>query len=104
MTSQLLGVVSESLSNVIRHARASMASVELGHVGDSSGGWRLSISDNGVGFEPAAVTRLGHQGLANMRERVAEIDGHLSIVGRRGAGTRIVIDVPAEVGRRAWPQ
>lgn len=91
-TSHLLAALSESMSNVMRHSRATSASIEL--VGLEGGGWELSISDNGVGFDPANVRRLGHQGLANLRERVAALGGELDLASEPGAGTRVRIRVP----------
>jgi signal transduction histidine kinase len=90
---QLLAIVNESLSNVLRHSRASRASVEL--VAEGAGGWRITVEDNGVGFDPSAVGKLGHQGLANTRERAAQVGCTVVIDSRLGAGTRIVIHVPA---------
>jgi two-component system, NarL family, sensor histidine kinase DevS len=100
-TSHLLAAVSESISNVMRHSRATSASIEL--VGlDASGGWELSISDNGVGFDPANVRRLGHQGLANLRERVDALGGELEVASEPGAGTRVRIRVPLGIEQRQW--
>ena len=56
----------------------------------------LAIEDNGVGFDPGGVVKLGHQGLANTRERTAQIGGTLTIVSRPGAGTRVFIRAPVE--------
>jgi signal transduction histidine kinase len=94
-TSQLLAVLSESMSNVMRHSRASSALIELVGLEDRvGGGWDLSISDNGVGFDPANVRRLGHQGLANVRERIAALGGEIDIASEQGGGTRVRIRVP----------
>ena len=98
VTTQLLGAVSESISNVMRHSRASSALIQL-QLRDG-GGWRLSISDNGIGFDPAGASRLGHQGLANIRERVAQIGGDLRFETEAGGGTRVVIGVPAVASGR----
>jgi signal transduction histidine kinase len=94
-TSQLLGMVSESLSNVLRHSQGSRAVVglTLDRAGQVAELW---IEDNGIGFDPARVTKLGHQGLANMRERAAEINGSVLISSQPGSGTRIVIRVPQD--------
>ncbi len=100
VTTQLLGSVSESISNVVRHSRASSAVIELGGGADTGGGWQLSIADNGVGFEPGSVSRLGHRGLANLRERVAHIGGQLTVESEPGHGTRVVIRVPQGAGQR----
>jgi signal transduction histidine kinase len=42
------------------------------------------------------VVKLGHQGLANTRERTAQISGTLSIVSRPGGGTSVFIRAPVE--------
>jgi signal transduction histidine kinase len=97
ITSQLLGIVSESLSNVVRHSQASRASVGLA-LGDGGHVAELWIEDNGTGFDPAKVGRLGHQGLANTRERAAEIGGSVVITSEINHGTRILVVVPQAKG------
>ena len=93
VTGHLLAIISESLSNIVRHSRASRASLEL-TTPDDGATLELNLEDNGVGFDPAAVVKLGHQGLANTRARVAEIGGSLTIDSRPGSGTRLVVRVP----------
>ena len=91
----LLAIVSESLSNVARHSHASRASVVL--AADRHGdvqALELTIEDNGVGFDPDHAVKLGHQGLANTRERAASIGGSVTIDSRPGAGTRVIVRVP----------
>lgn len=97
ITGRLLAIVSESLSNVARHSRATRASVELAAQSDGTT-LELMIEDNGIGFDPDVV-KLGHQGLANIRERVAEIGGTVAIESKAGAGTRVVVRVPVSEGR-----
>ena len=93
ITGQLLGIVSESLSNVVRHSRASRASLEL-TAPDDGLTLELRIEDNGIGFDPASVGKLGHQGLANTRGRAKAIGGTVVIDSRPGEGTRVVVRVP----------
>jgi signal transduction histidine kinase len=88
----LLAIASESLSNVVRHSRASRATLELTE--RSAGTTELTIEDNGIGFDPGGVVKLGHQGLANTRERAAKIGGTVAIDSHPGAGTRILVRVP----------
>jgi signal transduction histidine kinase len=93
ITSQLLAIVSESLSNVVRHSQASRAVVGLtpgedGHLAE------LWVEDNGIGFDPAAASRLGHQGLANTRERAAQIGGKVAISSQPESGTRVLVVLP----------
>ena len=97
VTGHLLAIVSESLSNVARHSRASLASLELS-TPEGGATMQLVIEDNGVGFDPAGVVKLGHQGLANTRARVAEIGGALAIESGAGSGTRVVVRIPNSGG------
>jgi signal transduction histidine kinase len=93
VTGQLLAVVGESLSNVLRHSGASRATVEI--IADPDRRVRqLRIEDNGIGFDPATVGRLGHQGLANTRERVERIGGTVTIDSSAGDGSRIIVRLP----------
>jgi len=91
----LLAIVSESLSNVARHSRASRASVALIADGNRDvPALELTIEDNGIGFDPDGVVKLGHQGLANTRERAASIGATVTIDSRPGAGTRVIVRLP----------
>jgi signal transduction histidine kinase len=76
-TTHLLGVVNEALSNVARHSGATRVVVRAETTVD--GGLMLTIQDNGRGFDPSSVGSLGHQGLANMRSRVATIGATMEI-------------------------
>jgi signal transduction histidine kinase len=93
----LYRLVQEALANVVKHARATHATVTLR--------WnptvRVSVEDNGVGFgAPAPAFAYG---LAGMRERVAALGGRLSLENRPGGGARVVAELPRpdEPGRRA---
>ncbi|MBA2718857.1 MAG: GAF domain-containing sensor histidine kinase [Chloroflexi bacterium] len=104
VTGHLLAIVAESLSNIARHSKASRASLELvaSDGGQSGDILELTVEDNGIGFDPRGVVKLGHQGLANTRERASEIGGSLAIDSRPGAGSRVIVRVPvsSEVSRR----
>jgi len=90
---QVLGIVNESLSNVMRHSRATRALVVLAPSGDGTS-WEITVEDNGVGFDPTSIVKLGHRGLANIRERASQIGGTVTVESRPGDGTRVVIRVP----------
>ena len=92
-TAHLLGVVNEALSNIARHSGASQAMVWIS--AEPDGSLRLRIEDNGRGFDPEAVGSLGHQGLANMRSRVATVGATMDIASD-ATGTRIEIHRPAD--------
>jgi signal transduction histidine kinase len=88
---EVIQVAREAMSNVVRHARASRASLALERAGDRL---RLTVTDDGRGFDPAARIGPGHRGLANLRERAAALDAELEVASRPGAGTRIILAVP----------
>ncbi len=87
----LYRIVQESLHNVRKHARASRVTV---HLERNAGEIRLSIEDNGVGFDPRDATARRGIGLAAMRERVRPFEGRLRLETRRGSGTRIEAAIP----------
>ncbi len=88
----LYRVALEGLNNVLKHARA--GDVELGLLFDEST-VRLTIRDDGTGFDVDSASRYGGYGLAMMKERVQHIDGALSIETAPGAGTTLHVEVKA---------
>lgn len=84
----LYRVAQEALANTIRHSGA--ANVQLGLICTSTQA-RLTITDDGTGFDPA-TSQFG-VGLASMRERLAEVGGTLEI-DASPAGTHVVANVP----------
>jgi two-component system nitrate/nitrite sensor histidine kinase NarX len=86
---QLLRVVQEALTNVRKHAGASIVRIELR---DVDGTPVLSVTDDGSGFDPTSVVAslTGGFGLRSMRERVELLGGTLDVHTAPGDGTRIV--------------
>jgi len=82
-------IVQEALSNIVKHARATQASVQLSL---EEGELRMQISDNGAGFDPAQTS--SGIGLVGMRERVYALNGRIAIDTGLSAGTRINIAMP----------
>ena len=91
VSSQLLQITREALSNAIRHSGASTARVSM-HASDGEA--ILTIEDDGIGFDPSVAPRAGHLGLANLRDRAAAVSGSLEIESHAGAGTRIIVRLP----------
>lgn len=89
----LYRVGQEALSNVVRHAGAKTVTVCLRR---QNGEIRLSIADDGRGFNAAASNHEdGHGfGLLGMRERLGMIGGTLAIRSTLGQGTEMVACVP----------
>ena len=86
----LYRVAQEALTNVVRHARAHHASIVLT---SSREAIRLTVEDDGRGFEPEARVS-DHLGLAGMRERVELLGGTLRIEAAHGEGTTIHVRLP----------
>jgi len=82
-------IVQEALHNVVRHASADEAVVRLESTGDLL---RVTIKDNGAGFDPETSVRPTSLGLLSMRERAAAIGASFTIVSKPGGGTAIVIE------------
>jgi signal transduction histidine kinase len=55
---------------------------------------RLHIIDNGVGFDSTATRAETHFGLTQLRERAAQVGGHLDIVSTVGGGTTVIATIP----------
>lgn len=95
---QLQQIIREALNNVVRHARASKAEVEIEVEGDYL---VVSVQDNGRGLfsesSAPAGTENTHLGLRNMRARAALLGGEMEIYSRPGQGTRLVINIPLSV-------
>ena len=95
---QLLRIVQEALANVRKHA-GSLTQISV-RLAAQPGQVRLTIADNGAGFDPAAAGSDGrHFGLKVMRQRAASIDGELAIHSAPGQGTRVEVRVPLGMTR-----
>jgi signal transduction histidine kinase len=86
----LFRVFQELLNNVQKHAEASEISVTLGN---ESGMLRMSVQDNGRGFNRNESPTLSF-GLQGIRERLSLIHGHLEILSTPGQGTCVCCEVP----------
>ena len=93
----LLHVVREAISNVVRHARATTIAVRVACVD----GWlALSIEDNGRGFELPERGAQGGNGLRNIHERARLSGGVARIASQPGGGTSVTVRVPAAADGR----
>jgi signal transduction histidine kinase len=91
----LYRIAHEALTNVVKHAGTSQATVRLSLL---PGHHCLEVEDHGIGFDPqAALNQRGHLGLASMAERARELGWSLAIDSRPGDGTRLrVVENPPE--------
>jgi len=90
-------IIQESLTNVIRHAKASEVTLKMDQVDDVL---KLRISDNGVGIPLDSLDNPRSFGIAGMRERVRLLDGSLNIRSRSGQGVQISINIPLKDRRQ----
>jgi signal transduction histidine kinase len=88
----LFRMVQEALSNVMRHAMATSAEIEL----RAAAGWlTLSIRDDGIGITAAQRKRSQGFGLIGIAERIAALGGQFEIGQfRKGAGSRLTLRLP----------
>lgn len=90
----LFRVMQESVQNVVKHAQATVVTVQLR---GSSKGVGLSITDNGKGFDlrdHEAIQR--GLGLSSMEERLRQLHGHFQIQSQPDGGTKVCAWVPCE--------
>jgi signal transduction histidine kinase len=97
---QVMRIVQEALTNVIKHAQATRACVAARHDA-SAGAIRLAIADDGRGFDRTAPSG---EGLASMRARAARLGAQLEIISSPGAGTEIRLFLPLSQQAPQHPQ
>ena len=93
----LFRVLQESLTNVSKHCeKGTLVEVTLTF---SPGHAALAVQDHGNGFDipgdPLELSRQGHYGLANMRERANKVAGRVTMASAPGRGTRVELTVHA---------
>jgi len=99
---QVMRIVQEALTNVLKHARASSVRIATSQATDAAGVARvvIEIDDNGVGFDFLASG--GGRGLSNLKSRARELDATVAIDSERAKGTRVTLTLPLD--RRGIPE
>ena len=93
---QVYLILKESVNNIVRHSACTNAAIDFRLDGAS---FILHIKDNGRGFDPNQENE--GQGLMSIRRRAQSFNGSIEIIsGRDGAGTTIMVTIPAP--RRRW--
>lgn len=96
LATTLFRIAQESLTNVTRYAFARNVRISLV---SSNGLLKLTIEDDGCGFNPSAVMQARNSfGLLGMHERAISVKGTLCIDSAPGRGTRVEIEVPLREG------
>jgi signal transduction histidine kinase len=86
---ELERIVTEALTNAMRHAGAAAVSVCVRQAGDSL---VLEVRDDGAGLDPGAAS--AGFGIRGMRERAERLDGRFSIDSNPAAGTVVRVEAP----------
>ncbi|HEY2819051.1 MAG TPA: PAS domain S-box protein [Casimicrobiaceae bacterium] len=91
-------IVQESLTNIVKHARATRAEVTIEQ---ANGEITINVSDNGAGFVVNAPRGQQSRGLLGMRERAYLLRGEMTINSGLGNGTTLEVRLPTMGGRGA---
>jgi signal transduction histidine kinase len=91
-------ILQEALNNIAKHSKARHTTVGIADGVGTGIGATLTVTDDGVGFDPSALTgvvsSVGGLGLGQMRERVEARGGRFEFTSSLGAGTRVFAQVP----------
>ncbi|MBN8814386.1 MAG: hypothetical protein J0J06_02940 [Sphingomonas sp.] len=92
----LYRLLQEGIANTVRHGRATR--IDLWAEPADNDRLRVTLSDNGMGFDPAAARGSPGEGrgLANMHRRAVQMGGELRIESAPGQGARLIVLVPIE--------
>ena len=88
----LFRAIQELLGNAARHSQATQVKVILDLGEDRV---RVSVDDNGTGFDPEAIHQGSSLGLKLIRERAEMLGGSFEVDSALGKGTRVMFSVPA---------
>ena len=87
----LFRILQEALTNVAKHADATEVTVNLSL---QDGRITMKIEDNGKGLDEDLKVKRDSYGLIGMHERVFLLNGELSITGKPGNGTCVLVEIP----------
>jgi signal transduction histidine kinase len=91
---EILRIVEEALHNAVRHAEADTVTV---HIAGADHTLTITVSDDGIGFDPTdPELRSHHLGLTSMEERARELGGRLTLQAQPGSGTVVSLEVPVD--------
>ena len=85
---ELYRISQEALNNSLKHSKASSVTISIHSVGEMI---ELSVTDNGIGFDPGNPKDTGGMGLVNMRERAEHLGGKFSVQSAPGSGTIVKV-------------
>jgi signal transduction histidine kinase/ligand-binding sensor domain-containing protein len=93
---QLYRIAQEAVNNALKHSKAREVIVELKR---EAANLRLTVQDDGTGFEPGAADRSAGSGLSGMSERARLIGAAFSVQAAPGKGCRLTVTMPLPTQR-----
>ena len=81
----------EAVQNAAKHSAAGTVSVR---VDEDPHGWRLTVTDDGTGFDQTHVAAASGAGLANMRDRLDTVGGTVAVESLERTGTTVTAVIP----------
>jgi signal transduction histidine kinase len=83
-------VAQEAITNVVNHAKAKHITVNLQYI---EGKMKLTVSDDGIGFDLNENAKSNRFGLKGMRERAQIVGGELNVISQAGSGSTVQLTV-----------
>ncbi len=87
-------IIEELINNILKHSKASNATIMLAHKENDM--LSVRISDDGIGFNPRQVRGKDGLGLSHIEARIKVMKGVFNIISSRNNGTNIFILVPIQ--------
>jgi two-component system sensor histidine kinase ChiS len=87
-------VVKEAINNIVKHSHAREVRISASIVEEQL---KICVHDDGCGFPPGKDSTLGN-GLRNMKQRMTDVEGTLTIESTPGSGTTLELSLPAREG------
>jgi signal transduction histidine kinase len=95
LSTALFRIVQESLTNIMRHARASHVQIDMQR---RNGQLIVTVADDGIGFFPDCRRKENAFGLIGIEERIDALGGAFSITNNLDRGMTIMVSIPCAVG------
>ncbi len=86
----LFRIIQELITNIIKHARATKASIQITLYDDAV---NIIVEDNGIGFDTKNINDSG-MGLQSIRTRISYLNGNFAIDSQKEKGSTIIINIP----------
>ena len=96
ISTEVFRIFQEAFTNVTRHANAKNVTILLENTGDKL---IMEVRDDGRGITKKEIMDRSSIGLTGMRERAYAMHGNLAIIGIRGKGTTVTLNVPLNEGK-----